>query len=197
MEEESFRPKVVCIPPDDEMGFLLNLPPPCNVILQPSTIGLSGKVPESPFMQAYQKFLRGETPIKPAAPVEPPPPDALPGKKKYIPPYTPNQINRPRTSSVPQSRPSASSSSNNRPKPVINRPVQQPRPQASSVSSSVSSSASMQMQQKSNKKVKHHGLSEDEALEVESKFVYIFVLICFVRNLNVIPSYRDRFFKNL
>ena len=59
MEEESFRPKVVCIPPDDEMGFLLNLPPPCNVILQPSTIGLSGKVPESPFMQAYQKFLRG------------------------------------------------------------------------------------------------------------------------------------------
>ena len=39
MEEESFKPKVVCIPPDDEMGFLLNLPPPCNVILQPSTIG--------------------------------------------------------------------------------------------------------------------------------------------------------------
>ena len=68
MEEESFKPRVVCIPPDDEMGFLLNLPPPCNVILQPSTIGLSGKVPESPFMQAYQKFLRGETPIKPAAP---------------------------------------------------------------------------------------------------------------------------------
>ena len=61
MEEESFKPKVVCIPPDDEMGFLLNLPPPCNVISQPSTIGLSGKVPDSPFMQAYQKFLRGET----------------------------------------------------------------------------------------------------------------------------------------
>ena len=59
MEEESFKPKVVCIPPDDEMGFLLNLPPPCNVISQPSTIGLSGKVPDSPFMQAYQKFLRG------------------------------------------------------------------------------------------------------------------------------------------
>ena len=59
MEEEAFKTKVICIPPDDEMGFLLNLPPPCNVILQPSTIGLSGKVPASPFMQAYEKFLRG------------------------------------------------------------------------------------------------------------------------------------------
>ena len=60
MEEEAFQKnKVICIPPDDEMGFLLNLPPPCNVVLQPSQIGLSGKVPESPFMQAYQKFLRG------------------------------------------------------------------------------------------------------------------------------------------
>ena len=60
MEEEQFKSKVICIPPDDEMGFLLNLPPPCNVILQPSGIGLSGKVPDSPFMQAYQKFLRGK-----------------------------------------------------------------------------------------------------------------------------------------
>ena len=115
MEEESFKPRVVCIPPDEEMGFLLNLPPPCNVILQPSTIGLSGKVPESPFMQAYQKFLRGETPIKPAAPVEPPPPDSLPGKKKYIPPYTPHNPNRPKSSVTNFSRQSSgSSSSNNR-----------------------------------------------------------------------------------
>jgi hypothetical protein len=43
MEEESFKPKVVCISPDDEMGFLINLPPPCNVILQPSTIGKNNK----------------------------------------------------------------------------------------------------------------------------------------------------------
>jgi len=42
------------------MGFLLNLPPPCNVILQPSNIGLSGRVPESPFFVAFQKFLRGK-----------------------------------------------------------------------------------------------------------------------------------------
>ena len=52
--------QVVCISPDDEMGFLQNLPPPCNVVLQPSTIGLSGKVPESPFMVSFQKYLRGK-----------------------------------------------------------------------------------------------------------------------------------------
>ena len=59
-EEEIARPKVICASPDDEMGFLKDLPPPCNVILQPSSIGMSGKVPESQFLIAFQKFLKGE-----------------------------------------------------------------------------------------------------------------------------------------
>jgi hypothetical protein len=43
-------------------------------------------------MVAYQKYLRGETPVKPIAPTEEPVAvDSLPGKKKYIPPYTPNR----------------------------------------------------------------------------------------------------------
>jgi hypothetical protein len=58
-EEEIPKPRVICASPDDEMGFLKDLPPPCNVILQPSTIGMSGKIPESPFLLAFQKFLKG------------------------------------------------------------------------------------------------------------------------------------------
>ena len=46
---------------DEEMGFLLNLPPPCNVILQPSQIGMSGKVPPSSFHRAFEEFLKGES----------------------------------------------------------------------------------------------------------------------------------------
>ena len=40
--EDSFplgRSRVLCIPPDDEMGFLINLPAPCNLLYQPSEIG--------------------------------------------------------------------------------------------------------------------------------------------------------------
>jgi hypothetical protein len=63
-EEEIQKPKVICASPDDEMGFLKDLPPPCNVILQPSTIGLSGKVPESQFLVAFQKFLKGDCDLR-------------------------------------------------------------------------------------------------------------------------------------
>ena len=62
-EEEGQRGgvRVLCVAPDDELGFLLNLPPPCNVVLQPSTIGLSGKAnPDSAFLLAFKKFLKGE-----------------------------------------------------------------------------------------------------------------------------------------
>ena len=59
-EEQVVRPKVLCVAPDEEMGFLMNLPPPCNVILQPSTIGMSGKVPESPFLKTFERFLNGK-----------------------------------------------------------------------------------------------------------------------------------------
>ena len=60
-EEEGQRGvRVLCVAPDDELGFLLNLPPPCNVVLQPSTIGLSGKAnPDSAFLLAFKKFLKG------------------------------------------------------------------------------------------------------------------------------------------
>ena len=60
-EEESYRERVLCVAPDEEMGFLLNLPPPCNVLLQPSSVGISGKPRESPFNISFQKFLKGKT----------------------------------------------------------------------------------------------------------------------------------------
>ncbi len=59
-DSESGKCRVLCVSPDEEMGFLLNLPPPCNVILQPSNIGMSGKVPNSQFLMAYERFLKGE-----------------------------------------------------------------------------------------------------------------------------------------
>ena len=59
-EEESYpRERVLCVAPDEEMGFLLNLPPPCNVLVQPSSVGISGKPRESPFNISFQKFLKG------------------------------------------------------------------------------------------------------------------------------------------
>ena len=58
-EEETYRERVLCVAPDEEMGFLLNLPPPCNVLLQPSSVGISGKPRESPFNISFQKFLKG------------------------------------------------------------------------------------------------------------------------------------------
>jgi len=110
---------VLCASPEEEMGFLQDLPPPCNVILQPSTIGMSGKVPESPFLKAFERFLKGgtcvpviivnlmtllgEVPSKvpqalphDAPPPAPPAPSSaqLPGKKPYVPPYTPKCLNR-------------------------------------------------------------------------------------------------------
>ena len=62
-EEESYRERVLCVAPDEEMGFLLNLPPPCNVLLQPSSVGISGKPRESPFNISFQKFLKGKNTV--------------------------------------------------------------------------------------------------------------------------------------
>ena len=98
-EEETYRERVLCVAPDEEMGFLLNLPPPCNVLLQPSSVGISGKPRESPFNISFQKFLKGEV----VTPKPVPEPDKypnmveekpLPGKKAYIPPYTPKSALR-------------------------------------------------------------------------------------------------------
>ena len=138
-EEESYnRERVVCVAPDEEMGFLLNLPPPCNVLLQPSSVGISGKPRESPFNISFQKFLKGMLhfillilhlkivqdnsnnelfyilyhigDVVTAKPV--PEPDKypnmveekpLPGKKAYIPPYTPKSALR-NSSSFQRSR---------------------------------------------------------------------------------------------
>ncbi|CAB4064509.1 unnamed protein product [Lepeophtheirus salmonis] len=78
-------------PPDDEMGFLVDLPPSCNVILQPSSIGLSGKIPESPFQIAFLKFLKGEQQSNSEQITTPDHESVaqLPGRKAYVPPYTP------------------------------------------------------------------------------------------------------------
>ena len=38
-ESESYplgKCKVLCISPDDDMGFLINLPAPCNLLYQPN-----------------------------------------------------------------------------------------------------------------------------------------------------------------
>ena len=47
--------QVICIPPDKEMEFLLDLPPACNVLLQPSTVKNPGKVPDSLYIQKFMQ----------------------------------------------------------------------------------------------------------------------------------------------
>ena len=82
-----------------------------------------------------QSFVSGETTVKAPAPVdEPPPPDELPGKKKYIPPYTPNldklkqnpSYNTARSAPSTITSRSSSSSSSFKPRSTPNRPVNQP-----------------------------------------------------------------------
>lgn len=93
-DEESYplgKFRVLCISPDEEMGFLINLPAPCNLLFQ--TEGLVSKNVDSPFLTAFQKFVKDpEGAIRKSenlteAPDKPPP--ILPGKKAYVPPYTP------------------------------------------------------------------------------------------------------------
>jgi len=92
-DEESYplgKFKVLCISPDEEMGFLINLPAPCNLLYQ--TEAFSFKNVESPFLNAFQKFMKDPEGAKKnenltEAPDKPPP--ILPGKKAYVPPYTP------------------------------------------------------------------------------------------------------------
>ena len=113
-------------------------------------------------------WISGETPIKPPAPVDdPPPPENLPGKKKYIPPYTPNRVNKIPTSPAVSHRPQPSQS---RPRAAPSRPVQvnQPKP--------VQTSSSMQSQMQNKAKQKHrYELEEEDELEVESKLTKISV----------------------
>jgi len=116
INEESFplgKCRVLCIPPDDDMGFLINLPAPCNLLYQPlptETDGMVRKNVDSPFFTTFQKYLKdpesmkrsdlSEAPDKPPSPypgqyepVPVPQPqmhhNSGPGKKLYIPPYTP------------------------------------------------------------------------------------------------------------
>ena len=125
-------------------------------------------------MQAYQKFLRGELPIKTPVPVQedPPPPELLPGKKKYIPPYTPNRtqgFNRHHTNSLTNSRPSQ----NYRPRTVnSNRNPSQNRPSTSIIQNPPSTQSqvnrnSMNPIQQSAMNKKQKMISDEEALEVE------------------------------
>ena len=36
--------QVLCIPPDEDMGFLINLPAPCNLLFQPNPTEAEGGV---------------------------------------------------------------------------------------------------------------------------------------------------------
>jgi len=93
-DEESYplgKFRVLCISPDEEMGFLINLPAPCNLLFQ--TEGLVRKNVDSPFLIAFQKFVKdpeGTTrKIEDLTEAPDKPPPILPGKKAYVPPYTP------------------------------------------------------------------------------------------------------------
>jgi hypothetical protein len=62
--------------------------------------------------------IPGETTIQPPKPVDEPPPDQLPGKKKYIPPYTPVAPTRTKSfSTTPTNVRTASSSATSNFKP--------------------------------------------------------------------------------
>ena len=102
--------------------------------------------------------------MKVAAPVDdPPPPKDLPGKKAYIPPYTPN-IDQIKKRAADRPPPPVSRPTNyNRPRPTQSRPINQPRPG----NSSTSSSRPNQQQQQQIRK--HRPISAEEELEVESK----------------------------
>ena len=92
--------RVLCISADEDMGFLINLPAPCNLLFQETPDGkLAGKCVVSPFMIEFQAFLKNppveeqkrildltEAPAKAPASV-------LPGKKAYVAPYTPKASN--------------------------------------------------------------------------------------------------------
>ena len=88
------QPRVICPRPEDdynELGFLADLPAKVNIILKPSNVSNQGTKPdESPYQQEFKKFLNGEIPSKPVETEAVA--DQLPGKKKYIPPYTPKPI---------------------------------------------------------------------------------------------------------
>ena len=177
-EDESYplgKDKVLCVPPDEEMGFLINLPPPCNVLLQPSTVGLSGKPKESPFLNAFQRFLNGEVPTKTVEPLpedaRPPAaeePQPLPGKKKYIPPYTPESALRAaaerRLREPPQKTPHKRSSGSTSRHAVNRSQASQSR------SSATIHSFSQGVRGNVTPKKAKRELSDDELFEVESKF---------------------------
>ena len=115
-EEGSFplgKFRVLCISPDEDMGFLINLPPPCNLLFQQEA--LVKKCVDSPFIMVFQKFVKDpalsnlrkhlcEAPDRPPPYVEPEERLKQEVKKEYVPPYTP------RASIDPESKAKLSSS---------------------------------------------------------------------------------------
>jgi len=116
-QEASYpKNKVICMAADDDMGFLINLPAPCNLLYQPNPSEDEAKSREkkdSPFNISFNKFVKdpdsGNRKDLTEAPDKPPNPypgqyssSETPkleeeelntvtntGKKAYIPPYTP------------------------------------------------------------------------------------------------------------
>ena len=106
-EEGSFplgKFRVLCISPDEDMGFLINLPPPCNLLFQQEA--LVQKCVDSPFILVFQNFLKDpalsnqrkhlcEAPDRPPPYIEQDQKLKAEVKKEYVPPYTPRATHDP------------------------------------------------------------------------------------------------------
>merc|ERR1719400_98483 len=129
-EEGSFplgKFRVLCISPDEDMGFLINLPPPCNLLFQQDA--LVQKCVDSPFILVFQNFLKDpalssqrknlcEAPDRPPPYIEQEQKGGGEVKKEYVPPYTP------RATQDPESKAKLSSSGYSRSLEI--RPVRRP-----------------------------------------------------------------------
>ena len=110
----------------------------------------------------------GETPVKPVMPVEDPPPsDMLPGKKKYIPPYTPNRT-KSYTPTVPTPHRTSTASSNYKPRSVPSSSGASSSKMSSQINRPIASASIQQHSQLKNIKKFSKPMTEEEELEVES-----------------------------
>ena len=101
-------------------------------------------------------------------PVEDPPPsDMLPGKKKYIPPYTPNRT-KSYTPTVPTPHRTSTASSNYKPRSVPSSSGASSSKMSSQINRPIASASIQQHSQLKNIKKFSKPMTEEEELEVES-----------------------------
>ena len=140
-----------------------------------------------------QSFFPGETTVKAPAPVdEPPPPDELPGKKKYIPPYTPNldklkqnpSYNTARSAPSTVTSRSSSSSSSFKPRTAPNRPVNQPN---RTVHNPVQSQQQFFANKNAMKKYERsQAVSDDEDDEGKTQFFLYFKMFSIISSTEIV-----------